>query len=256
MSHRLLAWPLLAVLLLSGCASTPRGANNAPIDTAKTARINTQLGVAYMREGQHQQAMDRLQKAVQQDPDLADARVAIALLYDRLGETAQAERHYERAIALAPDDPGALNNFGGFLCRQDKWSRAEPMLIKAASDSLYPTPELPLTNAGNCALRAGERDKAETYFLRALNANPGFTPALLRMAELRNEAGHHLSARGFYQRYITVVPQNPESLLLGIQIEKALNNRDAVGSYSLLLKSKFPDSEQTRRLLEMERNER
>lgn len=255
---------MLLALVLSGCATTndSSGAGAAerdgqpPIDEAKAARINAQLGMAYMQRNELEAAMNKLQRALDQAPDLPEAHAAIAVLYERLGEFDKAATHHERAVRLSPEDSPTLNNYGRFLCGRGKLDQALGYLDKAASNPLYPAPEVPLGNAAICLAEAGQLDKAEQYFLRALRANERFVPALYRMAELRLAAGQAMSARGFYQRFVALVPQNAASLWLGIQIERELNNLDAVASYGLLLKSKFPDSEQTRRLLEMERNER
>jgi type IV pilus assembly protein PilF len=51
-----------------------------------------------------------------------------------------------------------------------------------------------------------------------------------------------LQARAYFQRYLAVGAQNPRTLWLGIRIEHALDDRDAVASYALQLKNKYPDS--------------
>jgi type IV pilus assembly protein PilF len=250
---------LAAFVALSGCASTAQQTDQSDqlnVDEAKAGRINTQLGMAYMQRGQLEAAMEKLQRALEQTPDYPDAHAAVAVLYERLGELDKASHHHERAVRLAPDDSQMLNNYGRFLCARGKLDDALVYLDKAAANPLYPTPEVPLGNAGICAASGGRAEVAEQYFLRALRSNERFMPALYRMAEFRLAANSAMSARGFYQRYISLVPQNAQSLWLGIRIERALDNLDAVASYGLLLKSKFPDSEQARRLLEMERNER
>lgn len=242
---------LLALLLaLAGCATTPSGEQTAE---QKAARVNTQLGAAYLRQGRFEQALDRLTKAVNQDPSYAEGHSVLAVLYDRLGQHADAARHYRRSVELAPQDSSLLNNYGQFLCERGRIDEAERYLKRAASNPLYRTPEVPLTNAGICMLRAGREKAAEDYLLQALRANASFARALLPMAELRYRAGEPLSARGFYQRYLAVAPQTAETLWLGIQIERALGDMDAVGSYSLLLKGRFPDSPEAQKLIESEK---
>lgn len=239
---------LAALLALAGCATVPENAG----DEEKSARINTQLGIAYMRQNQLEQAHEKLTKALRQDPGLAEAHGAIAVLYERMRELDKAEEHHQRAVDLAPQESATLNNYGRFLCARQKYERADAYFKRAADNPLYRNPEVPLSNAAACALAAGHENKAEQYFLRALQANPRFAPALLKMADLRQSAGHSLSARGFYQRYLAVAPQTPESLWLGIQIERALGDRSAADSYALLLKGKFPDSDEARRLIQAE----
>ena len=59
-----------------------------------------------------------------------------------------------------------------FLCRQNRWSDAEPYFKRAADNPHYTTPEIALANAGVCALNAGDREKAEENFRAALTKNP------------------------------------------------------------------------------------
>ena len=218
------------------------------------AQINTQLGLAYMQRGDLKGAMSALKKALAENPDLAEAQMSIAVLYQRLGENDNARRHYVRAVQLAPDDPPTLNNYGLFLCSPGEPAKSEQYFERAAKNPLYRTPQVPLTNAGVCSIKQGKKDQAEKYFLRALKADPRFPAALLHMAELRYRSGNYLSARGYYQRYLAVAPPNAELLGVAIKVERKLGDQNAVASYSLLLKSKYPDSEETRQLLKMEKN--
>lgn len=242
---------LIVALLVVGCATTGTPEQQTPDE--KAARVNTQLGAAYLRQSRFEQALARLNKAVRQDPNYAEAHSVLAVLYDRLGKHDEAREHYQTSVELAPQDSALRNNYGQFLCERGEIEAAEQQLKLAGDNPLYRTPELPLTNAGLCLQRAGRVKEAESYLLQALRANPRFAPALIRMAQLRQEAGEALSARGFYQRYLAVAPQTAESLWLGIQIERALGDKDAVGTYSLLLKGKFPDSEEARKLMESEK---
>ncbi|RFA30546.1 type IV pilus biogenesis/stability protein PilW [Alkalilimnicola ehrlichii] len=245
--------PLAFALLVSGCATS--GTDRPQSADQRASRINTQLGVEYMRQGELEQAKEKLQRAVAQDARYADAHATLALLYDRLNEHNDARRHYRRAVQLAPEDSSILNNYGRFLCAQGNISQAERHFLRAVENPLYRTPEVPYTNLGLCLIRDDRPEEAEASFLKALEANPRFAPALLRVAELRLEGGHAMSARGFYQRYLDVAPQTAETLWLGINIERALGDEDAVASYSLSLRSRFPDSTEARKLLEMERHD-
>lgn len=241
-------------LTLAGCASTP-GNEMSEAQRQKAAQTNTQLGMRYLQQGELQRSLDKLEKALRQDPDNANAHMAMAILQQRLEQPEKARDHYQQALELAPESPALLNNYGRFLCAQGDYDRAIEYFKRAGTNPLYQNPELAWSNAGVCALNAGNKEQAESFLLKALDKDPQFPMALFRMAELRYEAGHYMSARGFYQRYLAVAEQTPQSLWLGVRIENELGNEDAVASYSLLLRQKYPDSEQTRKLLEWQANE-
>ncbi|HEY9150906.1 MAG TPA: type IV pilus biogenesis/stability protein PilW, partial [Gammaproteobacteria bacterium] len=80
--------------------------------------------------------------------------------------------------------------------------------------------------------------------------NPFYPQALLQMLSLTHEQGEYLRARAYLQRYQQVSRHGPESLWLGIRVEHALGDRNAVSSYGLALRNNFPDAPQTRAYLE------
>lgn len=232
--------------LLAACA--PQGVREESISSP--ARLNVELGKAYIHEGDYKQAMTKLQRAVAQSPNYPEAHGTLAILHWRLGELDQAERAFREAISLDPKEPQFHNNYGVFLCERGRYEAAEEQFMQALANPLYETPEHAYTNAGLCALRAGNRDRAETHFRAALQRNPKFAPALLRMGEISYDKELYLQSRAYLQRYGEVAPPTAESLWLGVRAERKLGDRDAAASYALRLRSRFPDSEQTRALLE------
>jgi hypothetical protein len=74
-------------------------------------------------------------------------------------------------------------------------------------------------------------------------------------AQVDYNAGDYFRARAFLERYLGLVKANPGSLWLGVRIEEKMGNQSAMLNYANTLKGQYPDSEQTRELLEWE-NER
>lgn len=240
---RLLALVALTAMLVACQSSAPKKAGAQSVeDRQKLAEINTQLAIAYMRDGDNELALRKLEKAIEADPKSVGAHNALALLHTRLGETEKAERNYKSALALDPRNPAALNNYGQFLCQQKRFDEGQARFAEAVKNPLNRTPESALTNAGLCALQAKDPTAAEQHFRAALQAVPELAPALLAMAQLSYDQQNYLQARGYYQRYLAVAPQNPRTLWLGIRIENALDDRDTVASYAIQLKNKYPDS--------------
>lgn len=232
---------------LSGCqtAAGPRPDAGGADGGTNLASLNTQLAIAYMRNDDNELALRKLEKAVEADPSFVDAHNAFALLHSRLGQIEEAEASYRTALRLEPTNSAALNNYGQFLCQQGRYDEGQARILEAVKNPLYRTPEVALTNAGICAVQAADPVKAEEHFRAALQANPRLPPALLQMSGLRYEAGDPLGARGYLQRYLEVAEHTPRSLWLGMRVENALGNRDAVSSYSLMLRKRFPDSQET-----------
>jgi type IV pilus assembly protein PilF len=214
--------------------------------------IYVQLAVAYLREGQMDVALKQAKKAVDIDPTSVDARNILALVYDRLGESTQAEIHFKAGIQAHPKDPYIRNAYGTMLCRQNRYEEANVQFQAALQNPLYKTPEVALTNAGICDLARNDRVQAEVNLRRALQLNPLYSVALMEMAKLSYENGEYLSSRAYLQRYLAVASHTPASLWLGIIAETQLGDQDAVASYSLMLRNQFPDSQEVQLLREWE----
>lgn len=211
-----------------------------------SADVYVKMAVAYLQQGEVGIALTKIKRGLELDPQSADAHNVIALIYERLGEMDLAEKHYKKALALNPRNPYILNAYGSFLCMQEKYQEANPYFMAALRDSLYPTPEVALTNAGICSARQDNLEQAETYYRQALRANSQFPTALQWMVKVTFEKKNYLSARGYLQRYLEVSGHTAETLWLGIRIERELGDLDTLSSYEMLLRAKFPDSEEMR----------
>lgn len=258
MRPALLFGTLVLVLMLMGCESTgvrPDGTGQdrtgdlgAPVRRASPGDVYVQLGTAYLAEGRISEAFKNARKAVLVDPKLAPAHTLLGVLHTRLGQQAEAGRHFATAVKLAPQDPYALNAYGSFLCGQGDVAEGDRYFRRALQNPLYPTPWVALHNAGSCAEKNGDLEAAETDYRAALQHNARFAPSLLRMAHLSFGRGSYLSARAYLQRYAAEAPQTAESLWLGVRTEKQLGDLDQMKRYAARLRSGFPDSEQARYL--------
>ncbi len=242
---------ILTLALLSACQSTPVQTDGGePQAASKVAELHTQLGISYLRQGKLEQANNRLQRALNADPNFSTAHNAMGLLQEQLKNPDKAEQHYRRAVSLNPGDSASQNNYGSFLCRQQRYEEGEARFIKVTENPLYDSPEIAYTNAGVCMKRAGDSEKAEHYLRTALQINPKIPQALFAMCELSYDKARYLTARAYLQRYQELAPHTPQSLWLGVRVERELGDKNTASSYALLLKSNYPDSRETQLLLE------
>jgi len=248
-THRCITLLLLicGAVAVSACSDSKTVKDQS--QRGEAANMNMQLGIDYFRQGNLQQAKEKIDRALEQNPRNATANATAGLLYDRLGETDKAENYYSRAVSLEPKNPDLHNNFAVFLCRHNKYERGEKQALIAVTDPLYRTPEVAFLNAGFCARVAGDNKRAERYFRRALELQPRFPQALFEMADVEFRAQNYLPARAFLERYMAVQPPSPAALWLGIRIERALGNRAVAGDYALRLTNDFPTSDETKEFL-------
>ena len=245
---------LYAAFVVSTACVSSGGTVSERASDSEAAIANMNLGAGYLRQGNIDLAIERLQRALAQDPRLVLAHSTIALAYDQAGSFDEAEEHFRRATQLDPNDGSAANAYAAFLCnRQNRWADAEPYFRRAAADRDYGTPEVALTNAGICARDAGELDAAEENFRAALSRNPRYADALMNMMELSYQKGDRLQTRAFIQRYLDVRPATAAVLWLCFNVERDLNNPAAAERCATQLRSGFQGSPELAQLEEQQR---
>ncbi len=247
---------LACVMFLAGCAMTstsPTASQNTAADQEELAKIYADMGLAYFRRGELKHAQERLEKSLSIKSDAPDTLHYLAEIYHQLGRTAEAEELYRKAVALTPNSPNLLNNFAAFLCAQQQYEEADQIFAKVINDPTYTTPYIASENAGRCALRQGDKEKAEAYFVEALRLQPTLPRSLFHMAELQYGKGNYFKARAFFERFLAVGAKTPEVLLLGYKIEKQLGDEQMAKTYSDPLIREYRDSPETEQLREMEK---
>jgi type IV pilus assembly protein PilF len=215
----------------------------------KVAIANMNLGIEYMQQGKYEGALEKLNRSLLAKPDFAPSYNVLGLLYQRLGNSEKAEAHFKKSLKLDPSDSSTYNNYGLFLCSNDRIDEAEVLFQNAANNPFYSTPEIAFTNAGIC-LYDSKPEISEGYLKQALNKNPNFSHALIQMADLSYNRGQYQLAHQYLERYKKSAGHTPKSLWLGIRVSNELGDKDNVSSYALLLKNKFPDSEEAQTMME------
>ncbi len=242
---------LILGLLLSGCVTSSKPELTEE-RLQRASELNAELGMRYMQQGNYDWAMTKLQKSVEQDEDNARAHHYLGELYRRVDKPKDAEKHFEEALDLNPDEPSLLNNYGVFLCDRKQYDEALRYFNKALNDPVYPGKAGIYENMGRCAESRGNLLRAEEYYLKALRLNPKLPQANLGMAQLTFDKQLYAQSRKYLNNYLAQSKHNARSLWLGILLERRTGNRNRVASYAILLKGKFPDSKEARLLRKLE----
>ena len=242
---------LLALLLAGGCVSNspPPAFPGDKVSLKQASEDNVSLAIKYLQSGKRDVAMQKIQKAIQQDPDNADAYMGEALIYGAMGNPDRADDAYHTAMRKAPDDPEIQNNYAVFLCQHNKAAESEKYFLKAADNPSYSTPDAAYANAGLCAATVPDPVSAEKFFRKAIDINPNLPEPLFQMAELSYKQKKYLPARAFIERFNSVTPQQrPDALYLGVEIERALGNQAGATEYAKQLVKQFPGSPEVQQL--------
>lgn len=213
-------------------------------DPRNRAKIHTELGAMYFQGGSMAVALDELGVALDADSSYVQAYSIRGLVYAALREYGKAESDFQRALSIAPNDPEVNNNYGWYLCDTGKERQSIAYFLNALKNPLYETPERAYSNAGTCALKAGDLDGAQGYLLQAIQmSRDGALTARFQMAKLLYKRGTYEESRIYLGDALKMMePPTAEALWLGIRIERKLGNRLAEGGYASQLRGRYPAS--------------
>jgi Flp pilus assembly protein TadD len=135
----------------------------------KDARLLAERGKVHLANNEAPEAVEKLSLAAQADDGNWDVHTALAVGFDVLGLYEQADRHYQKALAAAPDNAVVLNNYGLSLAQRGDLKRAVETLRRAASqlDASAKTRQ----NLALMYAMSGELTRAEELVRRDLPAD-------------------------------------------------------------------------------------
>lgn len=186
---------LLSKLLVILCAAYLCSCGTSHVEESKVAKdkeynlagaasYNTQLGLAYLKQGNKPRAKKKLLTALKQAPDSPGVNAAMAYFFESTGDNQDAGRYYKKAMQLAPGSGSQYNNYGAFLCRNGQYQEADKYFNLAVKDIKYEKTAAAYENAGLCALENKQFDKAEGYFRHALDQDSSRKVSLYELVKL------------------------------------------------------------------------
>jgi len=245
---------LLAVLL-SACASLSGNKNddNSQQSQSSTqernddpmryrAKVHTELGANYFQRGQMAVALEELREAIRLDPRYGVAHSILGLVYADLGDFAKADASFLQAVAAAPSEGDIRNNYGSYLCRQNRPKEGLEQFDAALRLPLYVTPHIALENAGSCALAASMIRPADVYFARLVQIQPFNSRGYQGLAAIALKTARFDEVRKQVRAGLGAQPQSAELYFYGACAERKLGDRAAEDSYTQQLRSRYADS--------------
>ncbi len=232
---------LFSLGLLAGCVTVtdaPTPVFNA--QEASDARIA--LGLNYIKNEQYQKAHENLIQAITFTPRSHQAHNALAYYYQQVKEFDLAELTYQKALNAAPDNGDVKNNYGVFLCGQRRYEEGLTQFETAVGLPNYYLIATSYENAGLCALKQGNAEKAFGYFTKALDHQPYRAISLVKRAELFLAQRNFLMARQDLLKYQRRYGEQAHSLRLLTEVEKQSGQVSQSAKYATRLKQHLSDS--------------
>lgn len=124
-------WAIPALLLAAGTISSVAIGSVSGDDALRPASIKMQqAGEAALTKAQPSAAIDAFEASVAADPRNSAAFIGLAHAYEALGLPGKAVRYYREALALDPNDIGALEGQGKALVARGARARANVNLVR------------------------------------------------------------------------------------------------------------------------------
>ncbi len=244
----LIAVLALSGLVLGGCVTTTTGPAD-PETGDDAAEYNYLLGVRYLESENYDVARDRLERAIELDPRMGAAHMALGMAYEALGNARLATESYEASVRVEPRNYELQNGYAVFLCKQREYEKAEKYFKRAASHPENDTAEATLTNAGVCMQQKPDAAAAEAFYRQALERKANYGDALLQLCLLKFQQQDFLGSRAFLQRFMSANRTTPGVLVLAAEIERKLGNDRGRTEYINQLLREFPESPEARKAL-------
>jgi tetratricopeptide (TPR) repeat protein len=153
-------------------AALKGAAARAPSD----AEIPYHLGRIYYQQGRYAEAADSIRRATTLDPRSYAAWDNLGLACEALGDTAQAQQHYLKAISLVYKDHPRYDvvyaNFADLLIKQGEFQKAFDLAAEAAQRN--PDEPRNFFLGGKAILQAGRTDLSIRWFEQAIKLNPDY----------------------------------------------------------------------------------
>jgi len=156
----------------------------------EASRRNFDRGVAMMRDQEYAQAIDFLQKVIDQSPGVSAPYIDIAIAYQHLGKLEEAEGHLKTALTLVPGHPVACNEYGLLYRKTGRFAEARAMYEKAIArfPDYYPAHR----NLGIlCDLYLNDQACALEHYEIYSEATPDDKQVKLWLADLRTRLGRN-----------------------------------------------------------------
>jgi len=233
----------ICVLLLSACVSTVPD-SKYQVDEDKALSSHVELALKYIENKNRESARHHLRRAFDIDRNSVSATFAMAMLYQLEGEPVLAEEYFKKTLKLDRNYTRGRNNYGAFLYKQERYQEAYKEFETASQMLDYDNRAEVMVNLGRAALKLDNPDKAKAAFEHANRVNASIPAVKYELAALYFAQGDYASAKRYLDAYGQIARPAPQTLLLGIKLERIFGNKDREASYAMALKNKYPYSQE------------
>lgn len=223
--QRMLAW--LTVGLTTGLAIAPE-ALSLRVAQAQTVPSPVRQGYTLLEGGRVNDAIAAFRQALQRYPQSLEAKLGLAIAYQRAGQDGNAWQAYQQVLLQEPTNRRALEAVGLLGGYRPEWQARG---IEALTTLLNLAPENRAARSQRALLYGYQGRFAEALadYEMLLSANP--TPeVLLGAAQVYNYSGDHTQSLSLFERYQATGRTIPDSAVsaYALSLQKTGNLAEAI----------------------------
>jgi tetratricopeptide (TPR) repeat protein len=204
---------LVYIAIASGCSNMQSQAANVE-------------GVRLYQQGNYQQASDRFQQAIAQNPrspegyyNLAASLHKSGTLYNRPNDLQQAENLYNQCLERDPNHAECYRGLAVLL--NETGRQKDAFTLMNHWQSAAPKSADPKIEMARLLEESGQPEQAKAQLVDALTIDPHNARALTALGRLRDQSGDHMQALANYQRSLTENRFQPEVAARVAQLQGA-----------------------------------
>lgn len=206
-------------------------------------RSNVKKGITYYSEKKYDKALEALEKAVEEDPTLADAKWYIANIHEFNKNYDEAKRvYYELINGGKYGEAFQLQNCYSNLIRVllNKNELAEAEQAVEALIELNPSHAAGYSKLGDLAMKKYDYDKAVSAFRKSLSINPANVSALKSLGLCYNEMKNRDNCIKTLKKYLEASGKKDFEVLriIGINLRELGDNEASISYFEKLKQSK------------------
>jgi predicted CXXCH cytochrome family protein len=210
------------------------------------------LGNAYLRQGEIAQASSVLKRALTSNPERSETHNLLGAVAVKQGDSATGEREFREALRLQPDFPEARDNLGSLLAEEHNYTEAQFQFEKAIDA------DADLAEAhhhlGRLLVLMDQAPHAISELRKAAQLEPDDPEVHEDLADVLAATGHAAEAIPEYERVLALRPdQSQAQLALAMALLSQYRVAEARLHLQAAAKSADPEIAQTaRRLLALQ----
>jgi tetratricopeptide (TPR) repeat protein len=211
---------------------------------AESAQQLVTLGLQYHQSGALAEALQLYRRAVDTDPQAADAWCLLGIVQRAMGQTDEAVTSYIRSLQLNPAGIEARNNLGNAWFSQGKWAEA----MEQYKQVLILRPDFVEAHngLGVCYREAGQLEEAAACYRRALQHRPNYPDALNNLGSVLDALDRREEACEAYREALRLRPDYVEAMTnLGSVLARMDKFDEAVSLHrrALQMRPSFADAQ-------------